>query len=304
MKILIPVDGSPYSAAALEFIAARPFRDEGHPHIDLLNVQLPVPPRAGRAVGSEFVRAWHEAESRKILKPAIATLQQAGLQPAWFYRVGSPDLVIAEWAEQHAVDLIVMGSHGHSAVKGMLFGSVTQRVLACTTVPVIALRTASAPQRSSLRVGIALDGSGYGVAAANYAIEHRELFGPRPMFTLIHAVMLDMRAMAKHAKGLLSLPTADLVQAETAAFDRVLTPVAKQFAQAGLTADEHRAVGPPAEEVARFAKTARLDLLIMGSHGRGALTAAVLGSVAWRVAASCTTPLLIIRRPARVQCTA
>jgi len=108
-------------------------------------------------------------------------------------------------------------------------------VLACTTVPVLALRTASAPQRSALRVGIALDGSGFGVAAANYAIEHRDLFRPRAVFTLIHAVMLDMRLMPKHAKGLLSLPTtADVVQAETAAFEQALTPVAKQFAQAGL----------------------------------------------------------------------
>jgi len=64
MKILIPVDGS---AASLAFIAARPFRDEGRPHVDRLKIQLPVPPRAGRAVGAEFVRAWHEAESRKIL---------------------------------------------------------------------------------------------------------------------------------------------------------------------------------------------------------------------------------------------
>ena len=79
MNILIPVDGSPYSEAALAFMAARPFKDGHRPQIDLLNVQTPLPPRAGRAVGAEWARSWYESESRKILKPAVLTLQEGCL---------------------------------------------------------------------------------------------------------------------------------------------------------------------------------------------------------------------------------
>jgi len=39
----------------------------------------------------------------------------------------------------------------------------------------------------------------------------------------------------------------------------------------------------------------RLDLLVMGAHGRGALKSALLGSVTLRVAARCATPLLLVR---------
>jgi len=297
MKILLPVDGSPYSDAALEFIAARPFREEAAPQIDLLNVQLPVPPRAGRAVGAEMVRAWHEAESSKILKPAIGTLRRAHLDPAWYYCVGNPGVEIAEWAERHLVDLVVMGSHGYSAVKGLVFGSVTQRVLASTSVPVLALRTARAPRRASLRVGIALDGSGYGEAAARYVIEHRQLFGPRPAFALIHVHAPSLIGSSAPASSASVPTTAELAQFEAAAFEQAIVPVQQQFAAAGLTATEHRLVGNPGEEIAGLARRARLDLLVMGSHGRGALTAALLGSVACRVAATCATPLLLIRRP-------
>jgi nucleotide-binding universal stress UspA family protein len=52
--------------------------------------------------------------------------------------------------------------------------------------------------------------------------------------------------------------------------------------------------GPAGDEIAAYAKK-RLDLLVMGSHGYGAVKAAVLGSVTQRVAAHCATPLLLIR---------
>jgi nucleotide-binding universal stress UspA family protein len=61
----------------------------------------------------------------------------------------------------------------------------------------------------------------------------------------------------------------------------------------------HGRIGTPAEEIARFARERRIDLLAMGSHGRGAFTAALLGSVASRVAATCSTPLLLLRLPDR-----
>jgi nucleotide-binding universal stress UspA family protein len=275
MKILIPVDGSPYSDAALAFVAARPFEAEQHPQIDLLNVQLPVPPRAGRAVGAEMVRAIHEAGSRKILKPAVELLQQVDLEPAWFYRVGDPGLEIAAWADEHGADLIVMGSHGHTAIKGLLFGSVAQKVLASTTVPLLALRSARAPRRASLRLGIALDGSEYGTAAVRYVLAHRGLFGNRATVTLINV------------SG----------EGERSESERVLSPAFDLLSKAGLETSARALSGNPAEELSRFAREASPDVLVMGSHGRGALTSALLGSVAWRVAATCATPLLLIRKP-------
>lgn len=296
MKILIPVDGSRFSDAALAFVAARPPMDEGRPQIDLLNVQLPVPPRAGRALGDEIVQSWYEAESNRILRPAVATLQQADLEPAWFYRVGHPGTVIAQWADERGIDLIVMGSHGRTAVKNLVFGSVTQAVLASTRVPVLVLRSAHAPTGPSLRVGIALDGSAYGNAAAAYVLKHRPLFGPAPVFTLIHVVEpLGGYAAEARRNGSLLASAEDIERAERAAFERVVAPIRRKFADAGVTALESMAVGQPGVAVAEAAANAGLDILVMGSHGRGALTSALLGSVAWRVAATCTTPLLLIR---------
>ncbi|SEP05898.1 Nucleotide-binding universal stress protein, UspA family [Halogranum amylolyticum] len=51
-------------------------------------------------------------------------------------RVGTPHKVIADYAEDNEVDVIVMGSHGRSGVRRALLGSVTERVLRSTHIPV------------------------------------------------------------------------------------------------------------------------------------------------------------------------
>lgn len=254
-------------------------------------------PAPGGAVGAEIVRSWHEAESRKVLKPAVAALQQAGLEPAWFYRVGHPGTVISEWAAEHGTDLIVMGSHGRTAMKNLLFGSVTQSVLASSTVPVLVLRTAHAPKAESLRVGVALDGSAYGRAAADYVLAHRALFGLHPEFTLLHVIESAGDEVLLGQDNQFALPAgAKRLSAEAEACERVLAPVARKFSEFGTDVEQQCIIGRPGEEIARFAMTAPLDILVMGSHGHGALTSALVGSVAWRVAAACNTPLLLIRR--------
>lgn len=55
---------------------------------------------------------------------------------------------------------------------------------------------------------------------------------------------------------------------------------------------------PPAATIVDTAATERCDLIVMGSHGHGALGALLLGSVTTRVAATSRVPLLIVRAPA------
>jgi nucleotide-binding universal stress UspA family protein len=298
MKLLVPVDGSPYSEAALRFIAARRFSPGTHPQIDLLNVQYPVPPRAGRVVGAELVHAWHEAESRKVLKPAAAILADAGLQPALFYRVGDPGIEIADWAEEHGVDLIVMGSHGRTGRRNALLGSVAQAVLAECRTPVLLIRRDASTMRGALRVGVAFDGSRHSLAALSFVIAQQNFFGQRFSLHVAHAVdevPIQIRT------ALVNLASTEFTQEQVReqrqqAFDQVMAPARAALASAALPATEEMLVGSsPAEALAAWTRQARLDLLVMGSHGMSALKMVVLGSVSAGVGARCTTPLLLVR---------
>jgi nucleotide-binding universal stress UspA family protein len=190
-----------------------------------------------------------------------------------------------------------MGSHGHGALASLLFGSVTLGVLGRTSKPLLLLRGHGPAPGDSLKVGIAVDGSAYGVAACSYVLKHLPLFGARPKFTVIHVVPEVGEAAMPDLAGI-ALPaySAEEIRAmQQQAFDKAVGPVRRLFDEAAVAVDAVCLSGPAGDEIAAHAKKKRLDLLVMGSHGYGAVKAAVLGSVAQRVAARCATPLLLIR---------
>ncbi|MEG0821048.1 MAG: universal stress protein [Burkholderiaceae bacterium] len=297
MKILVPVDGSPYSANAVDFVASRSTLIGAEPHIELLNVQVPVPQRAARVVGKEVIASYYDDEAKKALRPAAAKLTKAGVDAIARHVVGNPAEKVAEVADGQDVDLIVMGSHGRSALKGLLLGSVTNAVLAQTKKPMLILRTKAAPAGDALKVGIAVDGSKFGRAAVRYALKHRGLFGAGAQFSLIHvasdyagAIMPDMAGMALPA-----LSEAEVLELQKKEFNAAIHPLRALFAKAGVTPQEVCLVGNAGDEIAAYAKKKKLDVLVLGSHGYGAFKAAVMGSTANRVAAQGDVPLLLIR---------
>ena len=297
MKILIPVDGSKFSKAAVDFVASRATLIGKDPAIELLNVQTPVPVRAATVVGKTTVMSYHDDEAGKALKPAIAALAKAGLAAASGYVVGHPAEEIARRADKERVDLIVMGSHGHGALLQLVLGSVSSGVLAHTTRPILLVRERAVPRADSLHVGIAVDGSRFGRAAVRYALKHRDLFGVAPTISLIHAVPDFAGAVMPDMAGL-ALPaySDDEIRAmQRNAFEAVAAPLRKLFEKEGAKFDEVCLVGAAGEQIAAFAKKRRLDVLVLGSHGHGAFHNAVLGSVVTRVAHLCTTPLLLVR---------
>jgi len=297
MKILAPVDGSKYSRAAIEFIASRATLIGASPEVELLNVQLPVPVRAARLIGKAAVTTYYQDESKKALKGSLSALKRSGLSATSDYAVGHPAEEIARRADETGVDLIAMGSHGHGALASLLLGSVTLGVLARTKKPLLMLRGHGPAPGDSLKVGIAVDGSDYGIAAADYVLKHGALFGAQARFTVIHAVpdfagstMPDMAGVALPAYS-----AEEIKAMQQQAIDKALGPVQALFSAAGVPMDTACLTGPAGDEIAAYARKKKLDLLVMGSHGNGAVKAAVLGSVAQRVAAHCTTPLLLIR---------
>ncbi len=239
MKILVPVDGSKYSRAAIDFIASRTTLIGASPEVELLNVQLPVPVRAARLIGKDAVTSYYEDESKKALRGALSALKKAGLAATSGYAIGHPAEEIARSADSAGVDLIAMGSHGHGALASLLLGSVTLGVLGRTRKPLLLLRGHGPAPGDSLKVGIAIDGSDFGVAAAQYALRHAALFGAKPQFTIVHAVP-DFAGSAMPDMAGIALPaySAEEVKAmQQQAFAKAVDPVRALFDRAGVAAD-------------------------------------------------------------------
>jgi len=77
--------------------------------------------------------------------------------------------------------------------------------------------------------------------------------------------------------------------------EEILAPVRKRLSTIGMPVRFDWAVGPPAQAIVQAAQKGPCYLIVMGSHGQGALSNLVMGSVATRVLASCTVPVLLVR---------
>lgn len=297
MRILVPVDGSPLSQAALDFIAGRTTLIGSAPEVRLVSVQWPISDRLARIVGRAKAQAIYVEQASKVIKPALAQLAKAGLVASADVESGSPGEEIAQAAQDSSADLIVMGSHGRSEFGRVLMGSVAYSVLAKTRVPVLLLRGRKVTPRQRLRVGIAVDGSRLGNEAVKYTLRHAELFGADPSFALLHVVSDYVMPVVGDMSGV-SVPilTADEIkQMQAQAFETALAAARKLMRSAQVPFTEVKLAGVPGDEIAAYARK-QLDLLVMGSHGYGVVKAAALGSVATRVAARGDTPLLLVRR--------
>jgi nucleotide-binding universal stress UspA family protein len=140
MKILLPVDGSIYTKRSLAYLAAH---DEvlgtGHEYL-VFTVTAAVPPHAARFLDRSALEEYYRSEAENVLTPVCAYAAQKGWQFRSAHAAGHAAEAIAALAEAEGVDLIVMGSHGHSALGNVVLGSVASGVLARTRVPVLLIR--------------------------------------------------------------------------------------------------------------------------------------------------------------------
>lgn len=140
MNILLAVDGSPYTKKMLAYLAEhREMLGSDHTYT-ALTVQPQLPPRARVALGKDVVERYYQEESEKVLGPVSKFLARHGVDARAMARVGSAGEVIAKVAQSGQFDLVVMGTHGHSALGKLVMGSVSTQVLAKCDVPVLLVR--------------------------------------------------------------------------------------------------------------------------------------------------------------------
>lgn len=139
-KILVPLDGSELAECALEHVRAIAKGCQVG-EVVLIRVLEPLLPTTPGYVATEHFRQAEErfeAEARKYLDKVADSLKKDGI-PAKTELVigGEPAAKILEVAEEGKADLIIMSTHGRSGVSRWLLGSVAQRVVTHSTIPVL-----------------------------------------------------------------------------------------------------------------------------------------------------------------------
>ena len=140
-----------------------------------------------------------------------------------------------------------------------------------------------------MKILLAVDGSAYTKKMLAYLATHEELLGATHEFT----VLTVQPALPPRARAALGKEVVENYHAEEA--EKVLAPVCKFLARHGVEARRSVKVGPVGESIAKLADSGKFDLVVMGSHGHGAIATLVMGSVATQVLANCKVPILLIR---------
>ena len=140
MNILLAVDGSEHTKKMLAYLAAHEELLGTMHRYTAINVHAPLPARARAAVGKEVVDHYYSEEAEAVLEPVRKFMALQGVELKTLHPVGPIGETIAQVANAGPCDLLVMGSHGHSALATLVLGSVTMQVLAHSTVPVLVVR--------------------------------------------------------------------------------------------------------------------------------------------------------------------
>ena len=141
-----------------------------------------------------------------------------------------------------------------------------------------------------MRILLAADGSAYTKKAARYVAGHARALAKRPEIVLLH-----VRPPIPYPSAAAYVGKKAILQYERDEARKVLRVASKPLEKAGIQAKSEWIVGDVAAEIARYAKKKDIDLIVMGSHGHGALASLALGSVTMKVMASTDIPVLVIR---------
>ena len=140
MKILVAVDGSEYTRRMVAYWSAHEeWLGDSHQYT-VLTVVPTIPPRAAAALDRELLHAYYADEGEKVFKPLRTFLDGQRIAATFPSKTGHVADVISKTAADDKFDLVMMGSHGHSELAGLVMGSVTTRVLAGCKVPLLIVR--------------------------------------------------------------------------------------------------------------------------------------------------------------------
>ncbi len=140
MKVLVAVDGSPFTKRMLAYLAAH---DEwlGSQHAyTVLTVVPTVPARAAAVLDKETLASYYRDEAEKVFRPIRAFFARQGLSGDFVAKQGAAGDTIAAYADKGKYELLMLGSHGHGVLGNLVLGSVATKVVANSSVPVLLVR--------------------------------------------------------------------------------------------------------------------------------------------------------------------
>ena len=285
MKVLAATDGSKYGRWAIEWVAQMPLTVQPVVRalhvVDVAGLRAPFmiqPMIVGteRYLQDEIKRM--EASAKTVKKQTETLLKESGLKGSVIVDRGGVAASIMKHAKR-GVTLLSIGSRGLDALDRFMLGSVSNHAIHHAPCSVLVVKETPRPVR---RILLAIDGSPASDKAVRFLIRY---VNPAPDGPDREPVMVTIA----HVMPFLKYP--ELREAGNMLVQRYVDKVAK----AGFQVGESMKLGKPADEILTEAKQEKVDLIVTGAKGLGAIGRVLLGSVSTRVVQHAACSVLVVR---------
>lgn len=267
-KLLLCTDGSPDSQGALKAtLALAQACGQKVYLVYVLRVRAEI-----EAVAPD-ARAMLAREVSSYLETIKAASSKAGVSVETRVRYGPwPHAIILEEAEDIQPDLIVMGRYGHTGLSQLFMGSTTAQVIGYSPFNVLVV-----PQNATMAFRtllVASDGSPCGDAA------------------WVEALGLARETQAELYAISVAQKEGEIVQAEEIIHRLINAANQQGVPLQGLVLQGLQPYDTIVQEALRY----KVDIIVMGSHGRTGVKRLLVGSVTERVIGQATCPVLVIKK--------
>jgi len=226
---------------------------------------------------------------RELAERTCNQLSESGVSVEQAVRTDVPHTAILGYADEHDIDLVVMGTHGRTGVERFVLGSVTEKVLRLSDVPVLTVKARDCGDVTYPYTDILVptDGSPGAEAAVGPAVDIANRYDAR-----IHALsVIDTMAMGVDIRSHTVLEA--LEESARSAVDAIEERATEGSVSTVETAIRH---GSPYRGIRSYVEEHDVDLVVMGTHGRSGIERYLLGSVTEKTVRTSPVPVLTVRQ--------
>ena len=303
-KMLVPLDGSKLAEVVLGYAKEL----AGRLDLDIILLHVRRPEEAEKdPIHRSYVDRMAESiklQAREVQKKTMAKPGGKAVEAWGELAVGNPAEEILRYADKKKIDLILLATHGRSGVKRWAMGSVADKVLSTSKIPVWLARADIPeeivhdewPRRTIL---VPLDGSGL----AESVLPHVEALAKQRGAELVEVVLLRVcyppEISSDYPEASMPLSWEEHVKHEMAwakrGCEQYLADVQKRLKGSDLNVRSEVLMGKPADEIIKYVKEKNINLIVMATHGRSGLSRWAYGSTADKILHGAASPIFLVR---------
>jgi nucleotide-binding universal stress UspA family protein len=302
-RVLLPLDGSELAEVVFSYatqLAARMGMDLVLLHVadpherDLIPLHRAYVERAAETLRREA----EELQKKTGIEP-----KSGGVTARGEIAVGHPGEQILECAVRHNIDLILLSTHGRSGIRRWALGSIADKILRASDVPVWLVRAGVREEIvqdkwPTMTLLVPLDGSELSESVLPHVEQLAKQRGPEEveviLFRVCEPVVVPSDVAPTEGLTWKEHQQREMTRPKTEC-DEYLALVQKRLEGEGLRVRIVAPQGKPADEITEYCHTNPISLIVMSTHGRSGISRWAYGSVADKVLQGTSSPIFLVR---------